>query len=104
MCSQLKSPYFALQNPDCISRLIDATKDAHRGVKGEREQLLTTLKACASKAELVDLIDLEEIKKELRAKSQNISGMKQIKTDATDLFEQIADRIYNIRCRIVHTK
>lgn len=105
--SQLLRPGFDPQNDDTLSRLINLAAPAARGGMAEREQLRATVRACVTEAELRDFIEsLPEYVDHFCSKSQAIKGVGSIQlTNAqTDLRDQVADRVYAIRCRVVHAK
>lgn len=105
MRRHMKNPSFAASNTAEINRLIDLTRDAHRGVRGERAQLVIALRACISESNLRQLLEQKFVKEELCAKKQKLKGVVALRLgDGDDIFEQVASRIYSIRCRIVHTK
>ncbi|MFC9473072.1 hypothetical protein ACFTS5_12895 [Nocardia sp. NPDC056952] len=101
----MKNPSFAANNTAEINRLIDLTRDAHRGVRGERAQLLIALHACIGESSLRQILEQKSVKDELCAKKQKLKGVAALRLgEGDDIFEQVASRIYSIRCRIVHTK
>ncbi len=105
--SQLLRPGFDPQNDDSLSRLIALAAPAARSGMAEREQLRATVRACVTEPELRDFIEsLPEYVEHFCSKSQAIKGVGSIQlTHAqTDLRDQVADRVYAIRCRIVHAK
>lgn len=105
--SRLKDPRFDLRVDTDIDSLIDATKTAHAGMKNELDQLRHTLSDCITPEAVREFIRSEESLSNhfLTAKSK-IRGTAAIRldTDDDDLLRQLADRVYRVRNRIVHTK
>jgi hypothetical protein len=94
-------------------------RDADRGriptaIKGrrgsnfgdERSQLRATLQECLDPDALRSYLESEtDLKKFLSTKAGGLTGVKiPINNPTADLRNEVAERIYDIRCRIVHTK
>ncbi|MCT1479306.1 hypothetical protein [Microbacterium sp. p3-SID336] len=105
--SQLLHPGFDAQNDAALNRLINLAAPAARGGMAEREQLRATLRSIVSEADLREFLEsTPEYVDHFCSKSQSIRGVGTVQLDhnPADLRDQIADRIYGIRCRIVHAK
>ncbi|TCU43310.1 hypothetical protein EDF33_10949 [Curtobacterium sp. PhB146] len=105
--SQLLHPAFNPRDDADLSRLINASAPEARRGMGERDQLRATIRACMMEPDVQDFIEsLPEYVDHFSSKKQVIKGVDSIqaKNNQTDLRDQIADRIYAIRCRIVHSK
>jgi hypothetical protein len=101
------SPRFNPTDDAAVNRLINLAAPAVRAGLAEREQLRATVRACVENDELRDLIQSSEMHNEhFCSKKQVIRGVSAIRLDGdqSDLRDQVADRIYAIRCRVVHTK
>lgn len=87
-------------------RLIALAAPAVRAGGGEREQLRATVAACVDENELRELLDQIDPEHEyFTEKKQAIKGLQPIRmAGAPGILEQVSDRIYDIRCRVVHTK
>lgn len=104
----IKDPRFNPNKDSDISTIITSIKQNKNqlGFGSELEQLKATLTNCLSNDELKELIELnDEIKlyygekdsKKLASKSISLNNM-------SNLIIDFAERLYEIRCRIVHTK
>jgi hypothetical protein len=101
----LLNPAFNASDDVDLNRLIGLT--SVRNVLAERDQLRATMRASVSAADLRDFIESnEEYTEHFCSKKQSIKGVSafQLQGDQADLRDQAADRIYSIRCRIVHSK
>lgn len=100
-------PRFNAHDDAALNRVINLAAAAGRGGMAEREQLRATLRACATDADLRNFIEsIPEYEDHFCSKSQAIKGVGSIQLNGNhvDLRDQVADRIYAIRCRIVHAK
>lgn len=102
----VKDPQF---NPDHdldINKLISSVlSKMGRGYRDEKSQLLATIKGCVQDEEVRELMSSENIKTHFQKDYKKLSKIKvSIDNKDTDLREQLAERIYDIRCRVVHTK
>lgn len=105
--TQLVHPKFDPLDDAALGRLINLAGPAARGGMAEREQLRATIRACITEPDLRDFVEsLPEYIDHFCSKSQTIKGVGALQLDGnkTDLRDQVADRIYAIRCRIVHAK
>ncbi|SOD27681.1 hypothetical protein SAMN05518800_3245 [Variovorax sp. YR752] len=104
--SILKNPAFRVERDGDVARIVNILRDSGRSGISERDQLKATIKECISSQEIEDFITVRNDRVEFfKAKSKGISS-NTINTQnrQTDLTTQIADRIYEIRCKIVHIK
>lgn len=105
--SQLLNPAFDALNDAALNRLINLAAAAARSGMAEREQLRATIRACMNEADVREFIELSpEYTDHFCSKKQTIKGVGAIQLNGSqvDLRDQAADRIYAIRCRIVHSK
>ncbi|WP_433584052.1 hypothetical protein [Microbacterium hydrocarbonoxydans] len=104
--TELMNPRFNPVSDNDIARLIQLAAPAIRAGMGEREQLRATLRSATTREGVREAIARIEASgdKSLTTKGGGIKGTDPLRPDAEDLREQIAERIYAIRCRIVHTK
>ncbi|MBW9110644.1 hypothetical protein [Microbacterium ureisolvens] len=102
----LKNPAFDPNDDRQVGRLINLTGQV-RGVQTERDQLRTTIRSCLAPADLREFLESDQERlSALTAKKQPIRGVKAVRMDEVgeELRDQLSDRIYTIRCRIVHSK
>ncbi len=102
----MKDPAF---NPDYhldINKVISAVlSKMGRGYGDERSQMRATIKACVQDTEVRELVERGYIKEYFKGDYQKLSPLKvSIDNKDLDLREEVANRLYDIRCRIVHTK
>jgi hypothetical protein len=105
--SQLKDPGFDLNDDQTLGVLIDSTKTVHAGLKRESDQLQHTLNESVEPEALRNFLrsDQSLIDHFMGAK-QKIKGTRplRLEVDGEDIRAQVADRVYKVRNRIVHTK
>ena len=102
--TNLRNPLFNIEDDGQLGRLLMLGG----GTKGrsEREQLKATLRSC---------LEVDEISAFVMAHPERTAHLKNKKKIAdvaiinvenrgADLIDQVADRIYDIRCRVVHAK
>lgn len=102
----LKDPQF---NPDHhldIGKVISTVQGKlGRGYGDERAQLRATIKGCVQNKEVRELMESDNIKKHFNVDYKKLSPVKvSVENKELDLREQLAERLYDIRCKIVHTK
>lgn len=102
----LKDPSFDGSKDSSINVILNATLEGRRGaLLEERKQLVVTLKQCVDATALLDFLnESEERKKYYTTDCKKISEKKITLTDEATVVDQTADRIYDIRCKVVHTK
>jgi hypothetical protein len=102
----LKDPGFDYNNDLALGRLLDIIAPAGRKVMSEREQVAATIAYCVDDAAIAAFLDdRPEAAKALADKTRiNDVRMISIRDRQTSLVSQVAERIYDLRCRIVHSK
>jgi hypothetical protein len=102
---ELLDPRFSPQQDADLSRLIALASPQGRVFGSEREQLRATVRACVSAAYLEDYLK-EPSRYDFFTGRQHVKDVTQLAfgSKAPDIRDQVSDRIYDIRCRIVHTK
>lgn len=105
----IKDPRFNPNKDSDISRIISTIKISGGGKTfgNEREQLRATINSCTDSIELRNFLQLDEKRFEFYAKNNGKDIAKQkisIESDVADLISEVSERIYEIRCRIVHSK
>lgn len=103
--SILKHPSFRVDSEADIARIVSIIKSNGKGFATEKEQLKATLKECIDNDDIENFIkaDEERVKHFLNT-SKGISKFSINIQNRAELYNQVADRIYDIRCKIVHTK
>ena len=102
----LKDPTFRKDRDADIGKIISTLSGTGRGVGGELAQLRATIYACISNEELQSFLIEEDGRKAFfSAKQPGLTEKKiPLSSKDADLRTAAADLIYDIRCRIVHTK
>lgn len=103
----LLNPRFDPTDDSNVNRLINLAAPATRVGLGEKDQLRATVRACVEADELEEFFNSsDQISGHFFSKKQAIRGVQPIRLqgDQGDLRDQVADRIYAIRCRVVHAK
>jgi hypothetical protein len=102
----LKDPTFRADRDSDVARLLSAISISRSGGVGdERTQLRASINECLNPEELREFLTAEEDRAAFFSGKQK-SGVHKIPmtNETADLRNDVADRLYNIRCRIVHTK
>lgn len=103
----MKDPSFRADRDTDIARVLSAVRSrSGTGFGDERSQLRATLRECIDPDHLRQFLTSSEDRQEfLSAKTKGLTDHKiPIANVNADLRDDVADRIYDIRCRIVHTK
>ncbi|MFF3300823.1 hypothetical protein [Streptomyces sp. NPDC002908] len=102
---ELRDPRFRPDDDDDLSRILSLVANSGKGFGTEREQLKATIKGCTTSSHVKDLVAGDAWMVE-HFDSRSIQGvaMIDVKNSKSDLLDQVANRVYDIRCRIVHTK
>jgi hypothetical protein len=101
----LKNPLFRVDRDADIGQLLAAVASRGSGIGDERSQLRATLHECIDPEHLRAFLTSDEKMVEFIQKKKSLSGHKiPISNPSADLRNDVADRIYEIRCKIVHTK
>lgn len=109
----LKNPVFDEDKDEDLTKLITMIRPRlnGRGFANERTQLLSTLKECVNPDEVRDFLkgtkksDFFSMKNEPGKHSKQISSVPLTQNqDDDELINNLKERIYDIRCKIVHTK
>ncbi len=105
--SIIKNPSFRMFNDDDIDKIVSSVRIARGGGLGdERSQLRAVIGECISSDDMRSYLESDsEIKDHFSGKSRKYKYHKiPIENQSADLRNDAADRIYTIRCKIVHTK
>jgi len=104
--NQLKDKTFDIDRNADLDRLIAVVNRFGAGYGNEREQLKTTIRACIEEEQARSFIENGDLMKKYFTEAQAIKGLPHLMLNDknSDVRDQIANRIYDLRCRIVHTK
>jgi hypothetical protein len=102
----LKDPSFRLEREADIGRILTTLRGGSFGFGDERSQLRATIQECLDPDQLRSFLTLDEKRVEFfSSKSKGLTERRiPIQNPSADLRNDVADRIYEIRCKIVHTK
>jgi hypothetical protein len=102
----LKDPAFDATKDSYINVILNATMEGRRGtLLEERKQLTATLKHCVEGGTLRDFLNESEERKRYYGNDyKKISGKKIMLSEDAGVIDQTAARMYDIRCKVVHTK
>ena len=103
----LKDPKFRATKDSDIMKILNIAKANHNNNWGdEREQLSITLRSIVSGEEIIEFIkENEQLELYFSSKESSKVAEKKLQiNDASGIVNDLAERIYDIRCRIVHNK
>ncbi|SNS95184.1 hypothetical protein SAMN05421642_107146 [Rhodococcoides kyotonense] len=102
----LRDPRFDIYNEDDVTKATQLLLSSGRGGGGsERDQLFTVIQEIAPEAEIREFLqELPSLIDSMADKESIISQEKVSIKGGNDLRRMIANRIYDIRCKIVHSK
>ena len=106
--NMVKNPSFETALDENISNLLTTIQPflSKGGVGNERSALLATVKSCVTEPEIRSFFEENhEIAEFFRSKFQLIASQKiSVESSKADIVTETSNRIYEIRCKIVHTK
>ncbi|MBO0914186.1 MULTISPECIES: hypothetical protein [Streptomyces] len=104
---ELRDPRFDVEDDSDLERILTLTSQSGEGFGSEREQLKATVRGCVAESHVRDFIKNDPWLTE-HFDADPLKGVTGIdannKKTGYDLLSQLADRVYDIRCRIVHAK
>jgi hypothetical protein len=102
----LKDPTFRGDRDADIGKLLSSIQITRSGAYGdERSQLKATLFECVDSDTLRDFLESDLSRKEFYAtKGKGLFHRLPLANPSADLRGDVAERMYDIRCKIVHTK
>jgi len=102
----LKNPTFRYDRDTDVGKILSAIKGIGPGYGDERSQLRATFNECLDSTSLrAFIMEYPERGTVLSSRIKGLTDHKiAISVATSDLRNDVADRIYDIRCKIVHTK
>ncbi|MFF1763712.1 hypothetical protein [Streptomyces sp. NPDC058249] len=104
--NELLDPRFRADDDGNLVRIISLASGTGKGFGSEREQLRSTISGCVTEDLVRDFIDNNDVLREHFSGKQKIKDVAHLNLSDTrsDFLTAVANRVYEIRCRIVHTK
>lgn len=103
----LKEPTFDPSRDSDIGRVLTAIRaGAGKGFGDERSQLRATIEGCVTQEDLRQFLEADKDRRDFYAgKQKGASNHKiPVANQGSDLRGDVIERVYDIRCKIVHTK
>jgi hypothetical protein len=102
----LKDPRFSPDKDAQVARVLAAIRGSARESGGERSMLEAVIRHCLTADELRAFLTAETDRKTYFVEEYKPVALQKlsIESDKADLLNEVAHRLYQIRCRIVHTK
>jgi hypothetical protein len=102
----LRDPRFQPDDDTHLSRVLAIANRTGNGLGNERDQLKATISYCLVEPRLREFFENNPEVNGYFSGAQKVKGVKSVDLLANrgDLIGQVSDRIYDIRCRIVHAK
>lgn len=103
--SILRNPLFRIDRDADISKLLTAIQTGRGSFGDERSQLKATIDECVDENELRSFLSEDEQRQKfLSAKSKLAANKLSIGSPDSELKVEVSRRVYELRCKIVHTK
>lgn len=103
----VKNPTFNVDRLSDVSKLLSAIGDSAWGQRNERGQLRATFENSLLISELREYLAEDKNREQFFASDDAKSLVKpnlSMRSTDENLFNSLVERVYNLRCRIVHTK
>ena len=101
----LKDPEFDVDDDNDVVKIVASVSGKLGPRVSERDLLCDTIRGCISKEELAEELAEKALKEYFKNEYKVVSQFKVSQENKDiDIREQLAERIYDIRCKIVHTK
>ncbi|MGW5418961.1 hypothetical protein [Streptomyces sp. NPDC003943] len=102
----LRDPRFEPEDDSQLNRVLALAARTGKGFGSERDQLKSTLRACTTEEDLRTFIESdEEMVSQIKDKQKvRDVTLVHLNDKSSDLITQVSNRIYDMRCRIVHAK
>jgi hypothetical protein len=104
--AMLNDPRFDPQDETALAGVVDMLSRDGRGSTHERDHVRAVLVACVDEAQIRSFLDHHPAAARALADKKHITGIRPVtpKDTTTGIVDQVAARIYDLRCRIVHAK
>jgi hypothetical protein len=106
--SIIKDPTFNIDKQQDIAKILNVvSRSGSGGLGSERSQMRSTVEGCVTDKELREFIKEDDDRSKFfgGGKTRGLSDQGiPVRNQSHDIREEVAYRLYDIRCRIVHTK
>ncbi|WP_143268843.1 hypothetical protein [Amycolatopsis vastitatis] len=103
--NEIRDPRFDAEDDSNLQKVINIATNSGRMYTSEKEQLLATLHGSITDSDARDLIKQTHGMAEFFSKANHIKGVPEVSIGPrAKVVDLIAERVYKLRCRIVHTK
>jgi hypothetical protein len=101
----LKDPVFSADDENDIGKIVACVSGKLGRYVSENDLLRDTIRECVSEEEMVSEVSAEVLKEYFKKDYRIVSPFRVSEENKEkEVREQVGERIYDIRCRIVHTK
>lgn len=101
----LRHPVFDPHSDTQVSRVVRLLRSNRARLDDERAQLRSTLQACVHEDGLREFLERDADRREFLTRDKSLRVHRlQLNNKEADLRSEAASRVYEIRCKIVHTK
>lgn len=98
-------PSFNIDKEKDLNRILVVLESSSPNITDERSQLYATLEECVGSSELIDFFSPKKTHEFFLKKNKEITEVIiPLNDKKPDIIKSVASRVYDIRCRIVHTK
>lgn len=101
---ELTDPRFNVTDDGHLARVLSIASPGGRGIASERDQLKATISGCTDDRTLRDFINEDAARLEVLSDKKRVKNVPVIDMRGPSILDQAAERIYSLRCRIVHAK
>lgn len=103
--SILRNPLFRPDRDSDVSKLLSAIQVGRGGFGDERSQLKATIDACVDEEDLRAFLTVDESRQKFLSGKTKLSANKlSVGSSDSELKVEVSRRVYELRCKIVHTK
>ncbi len=100
----LRTPTFDAHREEDVLKILDLAASTGAGSNSEADHLLVTVQAIVSPNEILDLITELDLRQQVTDSRSELSSRTLTLRPHAALHSELSQRIYDIRCRIVHSK
>jgi hypothetical protein len=98
-------PSFNIDKDKDLNRILAVVESSSPNTTDERSQLYATLDECVDSSELIDFFSPKKTHEFFLKKNKEITEVIiPLNDKKANIIKSVASRVYDIRCRIVHTK